>query len=1149
MKKLILYLCVCCSMLSMAQQNVTEEKLLQIMQTELNRNMQRLQNEEVPVYLLSYRVDDQQEYEIQSSFGALVSSQKSTKRMLTIQVRVGSKEMDNYRETRKDDYTEGNVSFFFSEKRIALDDDSRSIAQTLWLETENVYRMAVKKYEHIKTTASLLVDREDKSPDYSDAEKVNYYEPPIDFYTLNFNAKQWEDKLKSYTELFVDKKEILSNSGRVNVLLHRKYYVNSEGTSIAQNYTAATLFIMAQAQADDGMELPMYKSYYAHLPSGLPDDATIENDIYQIIEKLILMRTAPVVDAFNGPAILSKEAAGVFFHEIFGHRVEGYRMKNESDAQTYKRKVNEEILHPDISVIFDPTVNEYKGLPLNGSYQYDDEGVKGQRVLVVDKGVLKNFLMTRTPIENFPKSNGHARASMGYQPVSRQSNLIVETARPYTDAELKKLLIEEAKKQGKTYGYRFEQVRGGFTLVGRYYPNSFNVTPIEVYRVYVDGRPDELVRGVDLVGTPLAMFSQIEALGDTHGNFIGTCGAESGMVPVSCCSPALFVKRIETQRKSKNQEIAPLLERPYEKEIAPQNDFNSMAFKAMEEEIKRNMSLRVDSLQAPYYISYMISDAKTTNVSSSLGGITNSEQIPYRNQATKVLVGNHTFNNLNFSVTPYTQRFFSIDNNYNALRTSLWETTDQCYKKAVQILESKKTAIQQQNIPEEEKNIPDFTNIPVQTQLLSVEKEVVNLPEVENLANELSKIFENYPDFISSRVNIRVFDANVLYLNSENVKYLQPFCLTRLSVSASIKTVEGEVLKDEFVSYVNTYSQLPDKESLKNNILNMITTMQALCKAPAINQSYEGPVMFDQKAVGYIVSEAFFNSPNALISKRKNIESGSSSFDIFALMGGEKSKTNKYETYIGKEVIDKNISLTAINKTAMFENTPLIGYYVVDAEGVSVADKLPLITHGKLQNLLRDRIPTAQMTESNAHKRLALYYNKLTPSLGPGVVEMTAKKTVSEDKAKKQLLSLAKSKGLEYAYIVRKFGNYTDFSGEDIVSSVLRMTTGFNTIKPFYIYRVSVKDGSETLVRMAVMSKITMETFKKVAAVVSGHQVYNTVLSGESQDLFGGLFSSGGGVPSSFIVPTAIVLDNIEIKKDQGVILQKPFVTPNPLTE
>jgi predicted Zn-dependent protease len=1133
----------------MAQQKVTEEKLLQIMQTELNRNMQRLQNEEVPVYLLSYRIDDQQEHAIASSFGALSSSQKSSKRMLTIQVRVGSKTMDNYRETRKADYTEGNIRFFVSEKRISLDDDSKSIAQTLWLETENVYRMAVKKYEHIKTTASLLVDREDQSPDYSDADKVSYYEPPIDFATLNFNAKQWEDKLKSYTELFVDKKEILSNSGLVSILLQRKYYVNSEGTSIAQNYTAAFLYITAQTQADDGMELPMYKSYFAHTPSGLPDDATVKNDIYQIINKLILMRTAPVVDAFNGPAILSKEAAGVFFHEIFGHRVEGYRMKNESDAQTYKRKVNEEILHPDISVVFDPTINQYRGLPLNGSYQYDDEGVKGQRVLVVDKGVLKNFLMTRTPIENFPTSNGHARASINYQPVSRQSNLIVETARPYTDVELRQLLIEEAKKQGKAYGYRFEQVRGGFTLVGRYFPNSFNVTPIEVYRVYVDGRPDELVRGVDLVGTPLAMFSQIEALGDTHGNFIGTCGAESGMVPVSCCSPALFVKRIETQRKSKNQDIAPILERPYEKDIAPQSDFNSMAFKAMEDEINRNMSLRVDSLQAPYYISYLISDAKITEVSSSLGGLTKSEQLPYKNQTTTVLVGNHTFNNLNFSTNPNVRRSFPVEGDYNALRTSLWATTDECYKKAVQTLESKRTAIEQQNIPEEEKNIPDFTAVPIQTQLLSVEKADVNQQEVEKLANELSKVFENYPEFINSKVNIKVFDANVLYLNSENIKYLQAFGLTKLSVNASIKTAEGEVLNDEFICYGNSYNQLPDKETLKNSILKMIATMQALCKAPAINQSYEGPVMFDQEAVGYIVSEAFFNSSNALISKRKNIESGASSFDVFALLGGENSKINKYEAQIGKEVIDKNISLTAIDKTTMFENTPLIGSYVVDAEGVSVADKLPLIANGILQTLLRDRIPTAQMPQSNAHKRFALNYNELTPSLSPGVVEFTAKKTMSEEKAKKQLLSLAKSKGLEYAYIVRKFANYTDFSGEDIASSVLRMSLGLNTIKPFYIYKVSVKDGSETLVRMAIMSKITMETFKKVAAVASGQQVYNTMLPSEGQGGLGSLFSTGGGVPSSFIVPTAIVLEDVEIKKDQGVILQKPFVTPNPLTE
>ena len=188
--------------------------------------------------------------------------------------------------------------------------------------------------------------------------------------------------------------------------------------------------------------------------------------------------------------------------------------------------------------------------------------MKGEKVVVVEKGVLKNFLMTRTPINNFPKSNGHARAQAGYQPVSRQSNLIVETEKPYTDAQLKEMLIEEAKKQGKEYGYFFAKVRGGFTMTGRFIPNSFNVTPLEVYRVYVDGRPDELVRGVDLVGTPLAMFSQVEAVGDTPGNFAGTCGAESGGVPAGCCSPALFVKQIEMQKKDKSQDRPPILERP-----------------------------------------------------------------------------------------------------------------------------------------------------------------------------------------------------------------------------------------------------------------------------------------------------------------------------------------------------------------------------------------------------------------------------------------------------------------------------------------------------------------------------------------------------------------------------------------------------------
>ncbi len=1154
MKNYLIFIFFSISLGIIGQNNIQEDKLLNLMQTELNRNMQLLEKEKNPVYLLSYRIEDVQKQSLASEFGALFDSKKTSTRRLTIQVRVGSKEFDNFQETRKLDYSMGSSGISIG-ITLSLDDDSKSIQQTLWRETERAYRAAVKKYEHIKTSKSLLVEKEDKSPDYSDAEVVEYYEKPILFSDLDFSTKQWEEKIKTYSALFANEKELLKGRASISVLLERKYFVNSEGTKIAQNQTATHLRVFSQTQADDGMVLPMYKSYFSHLPSELPEDSTVISDIQTIIEKLTLMRTAAVVDAYDGPAILSKEAAGVFFHEIFGHRVEGYRMKNETDAQTYKKKVNEEILHPDISVIFDPTIKEYKGNLLNGSYQYDDEGVKGEKVVVVDRGVLKNFLMTRTPIENFPKSNGHARAASYYQPVSRQSNLIVETIRPYTDEELRKMLIKELKEQGKPHGYRFEQVRGGFTLTGRYFPNSFNVTPLEVYRVYADGRPDELVRGVDLVGTPLTMFSQIEALGDTHGNFAGTCGAESGGVPVGCCSPSLFIKRIEIQRKAKNQDITPILERPFDpQKNIQQDDFATIAFKAMEDEMKRSLELRLDSFESPYYISYLVTDAKTMTVSSSLGGVIKSKETPYRSQSTTVLVGNNTLNNLNYSsdesdifFDDNNNSYFSIEDDYNSIRESLWSSTDDQYKKAVQTLESKKTAIKQQNLPEEEKNLPDFSSVPILTKIIESQKEDLNITNIEELVKELSLVFEDYPHFINSMATIDVFQADALYLNSEGIKYKQPVSLVKLNVTASVRADDGEILEDNISVYTKKINQLPDKETLKKQVHQMATMLDALTKAPIMNEIYKGPVMFDSDAVGYIVSQSFFNNSAGLISKRKKIESVSSSFDIFALLGGENPKENKYEMQIGKQIIDKNISLTAINNTKSFENQPLIGAYEIDAEGVMVADRLPLIENGTLKTLLKDRIPTQKISHSNAHKRFSIQSSYLNPSLAPGVVEMTGKKTTDMKKMKKQLIAAAKKKGFEYAYVVQKIGNIT-LMLDDLVSSMSRITSSFNSVKPVYIYRISVKDGSETLMRMATMSSVSLESFKEVVSIANQQQVCN-ILSSSSGGFLGAMFSDNNGTPCSLILPKAIILNNIEIKKDQGTVFQKTPVSPNPLVK
>lgn len=197
-----------------------------------------------------------------------------------------------------------------------------------------------------------------------------------------------------------------------------------------------------------------------------------------------------------------------------------------------------------------------------GHYRHDDEGVASERVTLVDHGVLRNFLMSRAPVEGFPRSNGHGRRQPGSEVVARQGNLIVEAHETVPKAELRKRLLAEVKRQNKPFGLVFDDITGGFTFTGRSEPNAFAVQPVTVWRVYADGRPDELVRGVDLIGTPLTTFSRILAAGDDRDVFNGMCGAESGWVPVSASSPSLLVSEVEVQRQQKANDRPPVLPAP-----------------------------------------------------------------------------------------------------------------------------------------------------------------------------------------------------------------------------------------------------------------------------------------------------------------------------------------------------------------------------------------------------------------------------------------------------------------------------------------------------------------------------------------------------------------------------------------------------------
>lgn len=531
--------------------------VLSAMQTELRREMNTLGKEQTPPYFLSYEIADTQFIGATASFGQLVWSNQNSRRQLDIDLRVGNYDFDNTHLLRGD--AAGSRPEPFAFLQMPVDDDPDALRVMLWTYTDRKYKEALQQYAKAQTNAEVKVAQEDKSADFSHETTAVFSQKPL---TLTVERRDWEARAKKYSAPFARLDHVYEGDAGLSANVETRWFVNSEGSALETSQAVYRLTISATTKADDGMVLPRYESFTASTPEGLPDDATVLKTVGRMIADLEALRKAPVVDPYAGPAILSGRASGVFFHEVFGHRIEGHRQKDAQESQTFRKKVGEKILPDSFSVYFDPTLRRAGNTELIGSYEFDNQGVKAERVTVVDHGIFRSFLMSRTPIDGFPKSNGHGRKQPGFVPVARQSNLIVAVSETVSKAKLKQMLIEQIKQAGKPFGLYFEDIQGGFTLTGRSIPNAFQVLPIMVYRVYPDGR-EELVRGVDLIGTPLIAFSRIVAADDTVEVFNGVCGAESGGVPVATASPSILISQIEVQKKEKAQERLPILPAPF----------------------------------------------------------------------------------------------------------------------------------------------------------------------------------------------------------------------------------------------------------------------------------------------------------------------------------------------------------------------------------------------------------------------------------------------------------------------------------------------------------------------------------------------------------------------------------------------------------
>ena len=533
--------------------------LLQTMQHELQRATTALAKSDPAPYYLSYAVSDGDGTTIAGASGALIISSSARRREVDVMMRVGSSALDNtHSQSRPSGITSG---------ALPLRDDPDAIARMLWLLTDREYQQSSAAFLRVKTNQAVQSAEEDKSPDFSKESPQTFAGAPLPVTARDL--KPWEDRVRRISAGFLKYRDVYTSVVLLQDGASRSYLATSEGAALQQSSATTRLVIEGESRADDGMDLLRVETFQAPSPDGLPSDAELIAKVDKISADLKALRAAPAAEPYAGPALLSGRAAAVFFHEVLGHRLEGHRQRDEREGQTFTKKINQQVLPTFLTVVDDPTLKELNGVKLAGSYEFDDEGVPAARVVAVDNGILKNFLMSRMPITGFDHSNGHGRRQPGLMPTGRQGNLIVTSTRTVKDSELRQKFIDEIKKQGKPYGLYFEDIQGGFTLTTRALPQAFQVIPVMVWRVYPDGRPDELVRGVDIVGTPLLSLNTIILTGDTLQVFNGICGAESGQIPVAAAAPAMLFSQIEVQKRAKGTQKPPILPPPGFENAAP----------------------------------------------------------------------------------------------------------------------------------------------------------------------------------------------------------------------------------------------------------------------------------------------------------------------------------------------------------------------------------------------------------------------------------------------------------------------------------------------------------------------------------------------------------------------------------------------------
>lgn len=1073
------------SAINLCAQAYSGDKLVNILRNEAQFYLDKLKDREEPAYFISFRVVDEKQTFLSSEFG-LSSSRTLHKRSLTPHVRVGNRQTDNYSK----DYVFYNFSHSFD---LPLDSDNEyAIKEAIWTGMKKQYKEGKEAYQKYMTSRKTNKSDLDTIPSFAQAPTEIYYEKPYSEKETAIDEIYFEKYLNDVSRIFKEYEELTTGNAALDYRIVRTTIVNTEGTVVAQNRKSFVVTMQATAKADDGTDCTLNESFFAYSADKLPNKAEMEEKARDLANRVMALSKAPVADAYAGPAILSGKAAAVLFHEVLGHRLEATR--SEFINNNLAGFQDKQMTSNSIQLYMDPTLKTYKGRDLDGFYLYDDEGVKAQRVQCIENGCLKQYLTSRTPAGEFNTSNGHARAEAGKNPSPRQSNLIVETTEPYSEAELREMLIAELKRQGKEYGYFFRNVDGGFTNRGSFRnTNLFNVNPTEVYKVFADGRKDQLVRGVTLIGTPLTVFTNIKAAGGESQVFSGYCGSVSGKVPVSGTSPYIYVSLIETQGKKEfNNTKNDIISSPKDEQPASavtDGQLSDVIFSAMEDEMKHvYKELSEKQKTEPLLIDYVLCHSRYSQAVASAGACTGITNYGTANRVMADVILGDSMITSKIEIDNRQPTYIHQEMDYASIRKALRKESIRAYTSAVENLDNKKNKLNDSPKPEKEISVPEFRKLPPVVWIgRSAVNENTSIDTMKHLAERLSTVFLDYPELMNHKVYIRQRRFDHYRLTSEGQKIMIPESQLTIFADADIKTNNGLCITKEYRRHVSRIEDLPSEKDIADELRQFAESIIKESKAKVVKDLYIGPVLYEDEAAAEIIAD------NAI-------------FYAHSYSYPERDMYDKKYLYLGKKIFPKQLDVYQLGEDSIYNGVNLMGYNPVDANGQKPMT-LKFIEKGILKNMLSKRAPSVGSNFYTGNEWFNTVGVSILPKFSAGILHIKSDEAIKYSKLRKLLLKSAKDQGFKYAYIVRD-----------------------SRTAPQELVRVNTKTGEEELI-LWEFEKPSRQEFKRAYGVSKEEIIYNKESEFGDKTLlaqFMGKKTFRKG--NSIISPKAILLENVELQ-------------------